>query len=102
MTTSNLPPEIPHGSVVITPPQMYEEMREIGQKVDRLITAVDPALTEIREDILESKAHRKELEGRLRVVESRPVVTPRAMWAGAGVLIAALGLIATVAIAVIQ
>lgn len=113
MTTSQLPPEIPHGSVVITPTEMYTEMRAVRDEVRHLVAIVDPALTEVRTDLvevkaqhekdfLESKLHREKLDGRIRDLETRPVVTPRSMWAGATVLIAAFAALASVAIAIIQ
>lgn len=41
----------PAGSVIITPSQMYGEIRVMGTKVDRLVAVVDPALSDIRMDV---------------------------------------------------
>lgn len=43
--------EIPHGSVVITPSQMYDLMQSTRDEVKHLTAIVDPALAEIRADV---------------------------------------------------
>lgn len=48
--------EIPQGSVVITPTEMYREIQDVGKKVDHLTDVLDPAITSVREDIVEIKA----------------------------------------------
>ena len=57
--TVEMPNGMPAGSVVITPSQMYAEIRVMGGKVDHLASVIDPALTNIREDIIaiQAKAH---------------------------------------------
>lgn len=47
--------QITAGSAVITPNQMYAEMQTIGQKVDHLASVVDPAMSMMRDDILDIK-----------------------------------------------
>lgn len=56
--------EMPPGSVIVTPGDMYTEIRDMGKKLDRLTTVIDPALTTIREDVADH-------ESRLRSVEKR-------------------------------
>jgi hypothetical protein len=55
---------IPDGSVVITPTQMYQEIRETHDLVKDVAAKLDPALTEIRNDIADH-------EGRIRGIERR-------------------------------
>ena len=49
-------PGVPAGSVIITPNQMYVEMREMKTEIQHLAGVIDPALTTIREDISDVKA----------------------------------------------
>lgn len=51
MTEHNPNPLVPDGSVVITPAQQYAELQLTRQAVERLTNTVDPALSEIRNDI---------------------------------------------------
>ena len=69
--------DIPHGSVVITPYQMYEEMRGVRDEVKHLASILDPALAEVRADVRENKAELKAHDTRLRHVEQR-------LWFAAG------------------
>lgn len=73
--------QVPQGSVIITPTKMYEEMQDIGKKVDHLTTVMDPALNTLRETVVELKgelavavAERKadviKLDTRIRVLEN--------------------------------
>lgn len=72
---------IPGGSVIITPTKMYEEMQEIGRKVDRLTTVIDPSLDTLRTAVTETRAHMEvmvaerrtedaKLDGRVRALEN--------------------------------
>lgn len=61
---------LPPGSVVITPNQMFDEMRAIHDEVRNLAGKVDPALAEMRGDIGELKSDRKALELRIRALEN--------------------------------
>jgi hypothetical protein len=49
--------DLPPGSVIITPNQMYAEMQDIGRKVDHLADIVDPAIAQLRTDITEVEKH---------------------------------------------
>jgi hypothetical protein len=89
---------IPEGSVVVTPSQMYEEIKETRKAVDRLITTVDPALSDIRGDAaaLTLAFHTHVAESvkdasRLTVVETQL----RAAWAVLGLLMIAAGVLAS-------
>lgn len=42
---------IPDGSVVITPRQMYDELQATRKAVEKLTNTVDPALTDLRDDV---------------------------------------------------
>lgn len=70
---------IPPGSVIVSPRDMYDEIRGLRDDVGRLTSVVDPALTDI-------KAKQTDHEGRLRSLE-------RKVWVAAGIAAAAgLGL----------
>lgn len=75
--------EMPAGSVVITPTQMYGEIRDMKEQVQHLITVVDPALTDIRSDVADH-------ESRIRSVERRLWIAA-GIAAGAGAGLAQLG-----------
>jgi hypothetical protein len=80
MTAPDLGPSpIPEGSVIITPSQMYAEIRAMHASVEKLANTVDPALSDIRSDV-------RDHETRIRGIERR-------MWqvAGAVALIAGGG-----------
>lgn len=62
---------IPEGSVIITPTEMYSEMRSIGQKIDHLSAVMDPAVTELRGDISELKAEQSTQRERLSSLDRR-------------------------------
>jgi hypothetical protein len=68
MPTTNEPTTttrvVPEGSVVITPAQMYTELRAVHDLVRDLKGVVDPALSDIRGDVADH-------ETRLRSVERR-------------------------------
>lgn len=67
---SAAPVELPAGSAVITPNQMYAEIQAIGRKVDHLSDVVDPALTEIRRDLAGEHERGTLLDARVRVLEN--------------------------------
>lgn len=48
---------VPDGSVIITPAQQYAELRTLTDAVRDLSGKVDPALSTIREDVAEVRAH---------------------------------------------
>lgn len=73
---------MPPGSVIITPGQMYAEIRDMAVKVDKLTAIIDPALTTIREDVAEVVADVADHESRIRAVERR-------LWVAAGIAAAA-------------
>lgn len=54
--------EMPAGSVVITPTQMYGEIRDMKEQVQHLVNVVDPALTDIRSDIGDHERRLRSLE----------------------------------------
>lgn len=81
---------IPDGSVVITPAQMYAEIQATRQAVDRLTSTVDPAMTEVR-----NVQHDHETTIRGLVRDTTVMKTQlRAAWAGLGLLLIALGVVA--------
>lgn len=71
------PGHIQPGSVVITPTQMYDEMRAISKSVDHLAAIIDPALAEVRQDVADNRAEIKAHDVRLRGIEGR-------LWFAAG------------------
>lgn len=88
---------IPDGSVIITPSQMYSEIRQTREAVDRLTATVDPTMTDIRSDAaalaLAFSTHVAESvkdASRLTVVETQL----RAAWAALGLLLIAAGVLA--------
>ena len=73
---------MPPGSVIITPTQMYAEIRVMSGKVDHLASVLDPALSTIREDVADvrgnilkevaaSKVIHDDHESRLRSLDRR-------------------------------
>ena len=62
---------LPAGSVIITPTKMYEEMQDIGKKVDHLASVIDPAIHNIREDIREGKEDRAMMKADNKILEVR-------------------------------
>lgn len=52
MTEMSVPP----GSVIITPYQMYEEIRSLNNEVRHVATLIDPALAELRGDVADNKS----------------------------------------------
>ena len=62
---------MPPGSVIITPAQMYSEIRIMSEKVDKLATVVDPALSTIREDLGGVRIVQADHESRLRAIDRR-------------------------------
>jgi hypothetical protein len=82
--------EMPPGSVVITPAQMYAEIRTMAEKVDHLAAVVDPALSTIRDDVSEIRDDLGDHETRIRSIERRVwVFAGTAMAGGAGIAQAA-------------
>lgn len=61
---------IPEGAVIITPNEMYREMQNIGKSVERLANMIDPALAELRADVVEARAQSAALDTRVRVLEN--------------------------------
>ena len=61
---------MPPGSVIITPTQMYAEIRVMSGKVDHLASILDPALSTIRGDLADSIATRKAEFVAVRVVQA--------------------------------
>lgn len=70
------------GSVLITPTQMYDEMRATREQVQRLANLVDPALGDIRADVTDHETRIRHLE--------RKVWVAAGVAAGAGAGIAQL------------
>lgn len=88
---------IPDGSVVITPAQMYTEIRETRSAVDRLTNTIDPALSEVRRDLVDlvqrvaaSEVTSVKNTNRITVLETKLT----AAWAVLALLIAAIGAVA--------
>lgn len=89
--------QIPEGSVVITPTQIYDRIESIRDEVKHLSAVVDPALQQVRTDIAENasrieliiaerKAADAALDLRVRFLESAGYVTGARMWTALGVL----------------
>jgi hypothetical protein len=66
MTTENqIPVTMPPGSVVVTPGDMYAEIRDMGKKLDHLASVVDPAFADIRSDMSDHESRIRGLERRV-------------------------------------
>lgn len=76
--------KIPDGSVVITPTEMYAEIRTMHDEVRGVAAMLDPAISEIRTDITDIREDQKDAELRLRGLEKF-----RWMAAGMGTLLTA-------------
>lgn len=61
--------QLPAGSAVITPNQMYAELHEVGRKVEKLTNVIDPALAELRKDLDDTDKRASLLEARVRAIE---------------------------------
>lgn len=82
---------------------LYVQQQEMSREVIRLSTKIDGAVTSQTFAVTSTQqtlsAHAAEIgdhEIRLRAMEARPVVTPRAVWAAAALIISVLGLFITV------
>jgi hypothetical protein len=84
--------DIPHGSVVVTPTEMYHELRNVGDELKRLVAVVDPAIAEVRIDLAENKAAtaaaRAELWAEVRALDSRLHGVQARLWFAAGAAMA--------------
>lgn len=84
--------DIPHGSVVVTPTEMYHELRNVGDQLKRLVAVVDPAIAEVRLDVAENKATihaaRSELWGEVRALDKRLHAVQARLWFAAGAAVA--------------
>lgn len=69
----------PPGSIIISPTQMYNELRVVSDGLKQLVTLVDPALSGLREDLSDH-------EKRIRTLERKQYVVGAAATAfGAGI-----------------
>jgi len=84
---------MPAGSVVITPTDMYAEIRTMGRQIDHLADVLDPAITDIREDIRDVRTVAADHEGRIRTIEQQ-------MWRWVG-MAAVCALVVSAAVAYI-
>jgi hypothetical protein len=87
---------IPDGSVVITPRQMYDELQGTRRAVEALTATVDPALSDLRSDLVAhgvrlsaAEVDREKMGNRITALETAKRVT----WAGAALLFAAAGVV---------
>lgn len=71
--------EIPHGSVVITPAQMYDEMRAVRDEVKHLSSIVDPALHELRTDVAENSARIETIKAERIAADEKLEIRVRAL-----------------------
>lgn len=78
------PQSVPPGSVVVTPYQMYEEMREIGKEVREVKSILDPALANLRSDVSDNREKIESLREKMHSMERR-------LWGAAGFALAGGG-----------
>jgi hypothetical protein len=81
---------VPDGSVIITPAQMYTELREMRTAVERLTSTVDPALQDVRSDVTALQLESQRNGNRVTIVETQL----KAAWAVLALLIGALAAVA--------
>ena len=88
---------IPDGSVVITPAQMYNMQGETAKKVDDLTSevralrdAVNPAFADVRATQSDHETTLRSLVRDVTVLKTQA----KALWAGIGLLLIALGVLA--------
>lgn len=84
--TEHIDPSMPPGSVIITPAQMYVEIRAMGTKLDHLSSVIDPALSTIRDDVAEVVVDVADHETRIRAIERWRWLIAGAATAGGAVL----------------
>lgn len=73
--------------------QLTAEMKMFTQQATMMQQSFATQLSDIRQDHVDH-------ETRIRLIEARPVVTPRSMWTAVGVLMPVVSLIVTIVIAV--
>lgn len=85
--------DIPHGSVVITPSDMYRKLEGVEASVNRLMSVMDPAIERLREETTEVKLdverNRSKAESEHEKLESRINVLEAWRWMLVGIAIAA-------------
>lgn len=54
--------QIPDGSVIITPTQMYSEIQSANAKIDHLTAIIDPAMQDMRHDVADHETRIRTLE----------------------------------------
>lgn len=54
--------QIPDGSVIVTPTQMYSEIQAANSKIDHLTAILDPAVQDMRHDIADHESRIRTLE----------------------------------------
>jgi hypothetical protein len=89
--------------VIIGITDVYNEMRTLSANMSTLMGKFDTTaainrveIGNMQDGLVAAEKRDADYELRLRVIEQRPVITPRAMWAGIGVLIAAFGVLMTI------
>ncbi len=95
--------------VVIGLNDLYTALQELNRNYTRLDTKVDVALGNYQNRfesfvaaLLERRQVSDDHERRIRALEVRPVVTPRAVWGAMGVLTAVAALMTTIIMLIIQ
>lgn len=57
--------QIPDGSVVVTPTDMYREIRDMHDELRALNSSINPALQELRADVSDHESRIRTLERRV-------------------------------------
>jgi len=83
---------------------LYEELRRVSTGYERLDAKFDTAMGNhtlriegIAKAVTDQRTDHDKLEERVRDIEIRPVITPKAMWGAIGVLSAVIATIAAIA-----
>lgn len=74
----------------------------IDAKVEAAFSSQQTRIEGLGRDISENRAVLDDHEKRLRAMETRPVVTPKAVWVAVGVIITMLGVFVSIIAVIIQ
>lgn len=94
------------GPIIIGLRELYAQMQELNRSISELSAEMRMATQQaaqhqqsVAQQLADIRVDQGDHETRIRIIESRPVVTPRSVWAAIGVLTPIISLIVTIIIA---
>lgn len=92
-------------SFVIGPREIYDAAQRAGVGIERLDAKLDVTIAtqaanteQLRQNYITLRADHEKAAERLRIIEMRPVITPKSMWTALGVIAAFITIILTIII----